>query len=1532
MMRFLTILFFSTFFIGSLFAQTPKEFSKDSGQFIKDLETYMAKNQTEEVQVAIAGFKAAHSRGAFNPEAFAKIQEICGEMLAKKMQPAPYFSKYVGTLASISKKERSSSRIDEFNKICGLIVSDIDGRNFKSYKSYLSFSDAFYNRSAIRESAGSIWRVVAPKYDISYNEKDLLVSFKKVTLVGARKNDSIQIEETDGTYRPFTDIWSGQGGQVSWGRLGIEEVFCVLGKYEFEVKKNSYTCKDATLHHNKYFPGQPIKGTFEDRIIVKSGKTKSTYPRFLSDNKILEIENLGADVKYKGGFRLEGRTVYGYGDKDQKATVSVLSSKSGKPAFTGRSELFLIKEDDQRIVAEGVETSIYFGQDSIYHPSSNLRYEIADKALSVKRGERGSDRNPFFNSYHNINIETDNMDWVVDTDTIELGKKTIGFGGGESKSLVVESYHYFNEDDYRNLQSISTVNPIAAFMAYYKQTGSDDLDANGLAKKINPKFDADGIKSLLYAMVAKGFIKYDEENQVVYIQEKMKHYAKAAVKKTDYDLISITSKTKDTNAYIFLDEANENPIDVQAVKFVEFSPAQKVAMKPMGNQIMVKRNRNMDFNGKLFAGMSVFQGKDFHFNYNDFAIQMDSIRFFDIFENSGQEDENGDPIAYSINSRIEGLSGTLLIDAPNNKSGKEDIEIFPSFSSKGYSYVYYDDRKIQEGVYTRDSFYFRLNEFGLNKLDNYQISDIDFKGKMFSSDIFSPFKERLKLDTEDKSLGFIHKTPSGGYKAYIRGTPAGKGNYEGDVILSNEGGFAGVGTVNYLSASIDSEDIVFRPDNTTCSARTFTLSEQRGTKVEVPEVSGVDVDVLWRPYKDSMYVTPKEAVFNIFKSGLHTFDGTLILTPGGLRGKGLLDWDKASMSSSDMLFGAFSATADTSNLKIKAIGVEGQIAFDTKNVKSDIDFDKGTGNFKANSSEITTSMPYNKYMTSMNEFDWDIKGETIDFKSEPGKLDEFLSPAKDSLLFKGNKALYDLASSTLKIGGVPYIPTADAWVYPETGDVEIQPGGKMTTLENARILASIENKYHVITKATVNVQSGRHYKASGYYEYNVGNKEQEILFSNIIGAPMGKGKKSKKKPATKGSGKVTAEEEFYIDHKTKFQGEISLRSTNRNLEFEGYAQLDMKLPQNPWFSIKSKADKKNLVIEYKKPKTTTGDPLKTGLFIMRAGSDPYLNVMSVPFARKDRGLMDVVGVFKYDKKEDAFFFGDSLRLTRGSYTGNIFEVNNKTRTCTASGEFNVCEGLKFFTPTVVGRAEMKLPKEVIAKPVETPQDSTGTAPAPPKRKTQQLKMDVLAGISYILPEKMQKIMVEDLKKNLYAGEGILVNNRYSQMIPDVVGSLVKSKKAYDQVYAEFKNYNQVKLPKTEKHLFFFSYLPMKWNSNTQSLVSREKMLGLAMLDGNHIHKQVEAYIEFRMPGNMEDGMHMYIKNPVEGGHYYYFKYKNGVLATVSSNPAYIQALQGMKEKELVIKMGKDESYMIEATSPVSADIFVNRVKSAWSNY
>ncbi|GJM35419.1 MAG: hypothetical protein DHS20C18_44200 [Saprospiraceae bacterium] len=1511
----LTCLLLSTI---SIFGQRLENFSENQGEFLNQLKDYMTSSKQQKLEDAFKEFETAMKGGLFSAEETDQIISTANGMLTQRMGANPYFFNYLLGLVLVKKTGAGADKefLDWHVVLIGMLA-DMENRRVKPYNDFLSFSVDFFEHDALRYAtgAGTSWLVRGNEHHLKYEDKIPFVSFDKLNLIASRYDDSIQILETKGNFYPVEKIWRGEGGRVTWERVGLDAgVYAELGEYEFEVKMSLYEVPNARLHYPLFFGGQAIEGNFIDKLSSSGETNQGSYPRFESKQKILKVDNIGRGIKYSGGFRLHGTTIYGYGDKENKAELDIFNSRE-KMVFHGASELFTIRREE-RIGGEGVDAVLYYGKDSIYHPSVNFRFNIPERELQLSRGKRGNDRNPFFDSYHNINIDAENINLYLEQDSIVFGKPTVSIA--KKGDVVFESLEFFRKAEYERIQNIATANPIAIMKATAEHEGTNFINANLLAERINSKFTVANIESLLYDLVSKGFINYDSDEQLIEIKYKVKHYVESDQGTSDYDNLRIISNTNEINGTMSL---RNQELRIDGMTKMGFSDKQKVALVPTGDMIVMKKDRNIDFDGRLFAGLSVLEGKDFHFDYGKFQVDMDSVRFFDLFVPTGEFDKAQNPIALSIASRIEHFKGVLLIDAPHNKSGKEDIPMFPSLQTKSSSFVYYYRDSTQEKAYPRDSFYFELKPFSFNHLDLFSAEDLHFKGKLFSADIFPVFDETLVL-RDDESLGFLSETPQNGYPVYKD-----KGKYKGQIDLSNKG-LLGLGSLKYLGASIDSEDIIFKPDQLIGSADKFNLDENRQSAVEVPRVRGVDVRIDWRPYKDSMYVSSEEAPFQLFQEGDHELEGTLILTPTGLKANGTLNWEKASMRSKLFSFGAFSAEADTMDLKINSFDAE-DLALRTTNVNGKVDFDEKLGTFKANDEYLVTELPYNQYITSMNEFNWDMPKETIFFEADENKPGVFTSihPDQDSLTFEGNSAVYDIRSSLLKISDVPYVQTCDAYIYPDSNYLEIQKGGLMGQLQNAKIIADTANQYHVINRASVNIMGKKQYKASGFYEYNIGDKEQEIELQDIIGERVGKGQMNEKRTETRAIGTIEESNHFYIDHKTEFQGKIKLNAQSKNLQFEGFARLEAEnLPSKYWFTVSSEGDKKDLAIAFDEPKSFDGEPLETGLFLGKESAQIYPRVMMPLMFRKDRPIIPVKGVFKYDKEKDQFIFGDSSKIFLNGLRGNLFTFKNRDGSVEAEGRFNIGSGLKYVKVDAAGFAKSKFPPPAPPEDIILLDDTTATT----TKDVFEYKLDaeLMAGIQLSVPEALLKIMVNDFQASSFDARNItyLTDLNYYRKVTSELFPIDKEmKEVINGLGSGFldipKKYNP--------YTFLFSRLNLKWDSEYQSFVTKEKSNGLVSIDGVSMNKIVEALVEFKMPSNDDDRLYIYLKSP--SGLYYFFGYKQGILNLVSNNPEFMDAFHSLKAKDLVQKMDDGETYEIQEVEPGDAKRFERRAEAAMKN-
>jgi hypothetical protein len=600
--QLLLLTIFVFFAAQGLFAQLKNAFSDDRVQFLKELGDYVNQSKRAEIDKQLKDFNVR-----FNslPETDAKqIMSTCNGMLAQKIPATPFFTDYIQCILNVGVVENDHKRFEEWNAIVDAMIKDIQQRKFESLRRYLFFSKDFFDKNVLAYAdLSACWYSSSKDYKLKYENLTPSVVWEKLTLTSKYKTDSISIIDTKGQYFPLNNQWKGSGGRVLWKRFEKDETYAELFDYTFDASKNFYKVDKVKLHYPILFPDKDIEGYFEDKLTVKNPKIEISYPRFESFDKQLKINNLGGTIQFQGGFRLNGTTAYGYGTKDNKSLLTMNDAKRGNRNFKAYAENFTIRKGEY-ISSERVESSIYFGKDSIYHPSVNMRIDIVKNELKLERGQRGSDRNPFSNSYHKVNIDVGKIIWNIDKDSLIVGDKYPGFGINNNNGMF-ESYQFFSEPDFRRIQNIATTNPISIMKMYSERMQTRTFAADDIAKQLGDKMDASMIQSLFYDLSSQGFIKYDVDKQIIELQNKLFHFAAAYQKKADYDVLRVSSETKKENAFFSLRDTN---ILVNGVKGIELSNKQRVRISPKREEVIFKKNRDFDFDGRLFAGYGLFYG------------------------------------------------------------------------------------------------------------------------------------------------------------------------------------------------------------------------------------------------------------------------------------------------------------------------------------------------------------------------------------------------------------------------------------------------------------------------------------------------------------------------------------------------------------------------------------------------------------------------------------------------------------------------------------------------------------------------------------------------------------------------------------------------------------------------------------------------------------------------------------------------------------------------------------------------------------
>jgi hypothetical protein len=236
-----------------------------------------------------------------------------------------------------------------------------------------------------------------------------------------------------------------------------------------------------------------------------------------------------------------------------------------------------------------------------------------------------------------------------------------------------------------------------------------------------------------------------------------------------------------------------------------------------------------------------------------------------------------------------------------------------------------------------------------------------------------------------------------------------------------------------------------------------------------------------------------------------------------LSGDGTVRIKDAEMDSRGFKFKSRSYDALIANFRIKSYDLA-DLTISTKNYQTHFDFDARKGEFKSNIGISKVEFPLNKYMCSMDRFDWLIDSDEILLSNEQSKKQvpdslslaqyiglgytgsEFISvhPLQDSLKFFAAKARYNLRTNVINAQEVKIIKVADVAVYPDSGKVVILKDAVMQTLSHAIIIANTTSRFHQFYNASVSIGSRNNYTGFADYDYKQRTGEPEKIHFDRI--------------------------------------------------------------------------------------------------------------------------------------------------------------------------------------------------------------------------------------------------------------------------------------------------------------------------------------------------------------------------------------------------------------------------------------------------
>ncbi|OFX82339.1 MAG: hypothetical protein A2W99_09815 [Bacteroidetes bacterium GWF2_33_16] len=1464
---FLSIILTLIFSIKS-FGQELKEFSTDTTLFIEQFESFVKKNISDSDKENLDQFVLKWKTNIIDEKIQFRFIDVCNLLLKEKAQRSPHFTKYLEVVTAFFTNENAMKNYDDWEKGVLFILS---GQKYPLGQLiiYIDHTLDLITSGNLYKSYATAWYVSSNNYKIIVDET-IKITFEETNLICRIKNDSINIYNSKGVYYPLINIWNGQNGTVTWERAGYsaDSISARLNKYQINLTRSGYDA-DSAVFTNKIYFDAPILGKLSDQVVHIMSQDKAIYPEFNSYQKRFQIKNIYPDIDYDGGFSMKGANLMGSGIKDQEAYLFI--HKHEKIEFRARSESFMFKKD--RVISNNAQVTIKLSNDSIYHPGLMFTYVTKTTEVTLNPTERVVSKSPFFDSYHNLFMKFDRLIWNTNTDKIYLTSAR----GSAIGNATFTSSNFYNLLDYDNLQSRDNENPLILIRNFAKMKKSDQFKAEDFANYMI--YPIHQVRQMLMFISMDGFIFFDVDNDIVTINQRLYDYINSRLGKIDYDVIKFFSQTEgQTHNAIY--DITTSDLEINGVPRIFLSDSQNVAIYPQGNRIIMKKNRSFSFGGIINAGLFTFHGKVFHFDYDTFKIALNNVDSLTIKVQTTGYDLYGKSLLAAVQNTIKLISGNLLIDNPENKSGLKNFPEYPIFISEENSFVYYNVNNAQGSVYKPENFFFKLDPFVIDSLDNFTTKGLRFDGEFFSAGIFPPFEDAIYM-RPDYSLGFNRLTPPEGFPLY-----EGKGMYFNEIDLSNQG-LKGNGTLEYLTSKSTSDSITFYPDSTKIHAQDFTIA-QRNTGIEFPYSSGNNINIKWYPYKDVMFADQTKDPFKIYNQNF-LFYGALKLQPIGLTGKGKIDLDKAILESNLFFFDALAFNSDTTSFKLKSIDKTDFNMLST-NLNAKVNLTNQLGNFKSNDSFTIAEFTKNLYKSYLDEFDWKINLDEIHINSNPqgdtitspeikqlsrlkdgnlpGALFLSIHRSQDSLRFASSKAIYKLADNTINATEVEYIKVADASVYPKDGDVTVGKLAEMSTLNKSLVIANDQTKYHTIFNSRINIRSRNNYTGSGEYNYIDESKKTQIVHFSDIHVDTTK--------QTIAIGKIIDTDNFTLSPVYAFQGEVQLNAARKYLTFRGGVRISHeceKISQElAIFETEINPDTIYIPIS-DNTKSLLGRGLFAASFITKDSSHIYSSFLTRRRDPNDEAIVKATGYLFYNKNSNKYIIADKSKILNPDTTGSLVNLHQKYCLQHGEGKINLGIELGQINLSPAGSFNHDLIKN-------------------------EIKLDLILPIDFFFSEAALDTMIKDIQSQRIESFSI-TSDFFTKNMYERFGETNTN---------EFKNQSllfatEAKLPKDCQHTLFLSELKLKWYTEGGMYLSYGK-IGISTINNKPVNKYVDGYFQI-LKRRSGDLMKFYFKLP--NNNYYYFTYSRGVMQTLSNNTDFVNAIQSIKNSNRKQKTPRNQT-------------------------
>lgn len=1296
------------------------------------------------------------------------------------------------------------------------------------------------------------------------------LDFAEADLICKTPKDSIVIHATTVRHRIGEDIALGKGGNVKW-RTPEADLSADLSRYRVELKSSEYVADSAWFRYDAKY-NAPILGQLHDNALKYDNHKEKPYPAFTSYATDIRIDSLFRDMTFRGGISYAGMKFSGFGKEGRPAMIRIA------PNDTIRMDLYAQRFaiDSLRILSGSASMVIQMDSGEITHPDVNFLYLATPHTVTIKRITEQSLHLPFKDTYHRILFSMEEIQWPVDSNYMEMRMSS---RSGLFKATI-ESLNFFSDDIYDKIQGLDAVNPLNGLLGCSLQMGSHVFTIADYAYYL--KKPADQLRKQIILLSYNDFVDYNEYQDKVTLKQRLYDYTKARVGKQDYDNIRFDSHPKDGRTNALLDVRNYT-LKILGVDKFTISVAKDISVEPSDKIVTMLRNRDMEFNGKLKAGMFDMFGQNLFFSYDKYTIDLTKVDSTSMYLAGRNTHLRGE----KIKSLIRDITGNIVIDKPNNKSGKKEEPGFPVLNSTKESYVYFDDPAIQHGEYKRDGFYFVIKPYTMKGINDASKFRYAFDGRLISN-IVPVIEDTLKL-MSDNALGLVYETPAAGLELY------GKGRIRSRMSLDRRG-FLAQGEVKINRSDFQSDTILMLPTRLTANTQKIEVSAVAGQR---PDAQGTKIAVTYLPGTENLRATSTVSPFSIY-DGRIRHSGTIFVYDELLDASGRLELKDAEMNSKLFNLRENNILSQSTALRISSIANE-SIQLNTSDVRADINLAENKGKFinnkEANQAEFTS----NQYACSFKSFTWYMQEaylnigieheeelqriwriEDTDSIPEQGR-NIFVSTGRltDSLTFIAPFARYNLNNGDIDCRWVNHVDVANGRYYPDRGHIFINGTGGIREMTAGRLLCERTDPSKQLTNVTFRLTGRYNFNGSGDYKYVSEEKKTSVVRFSEISTDTSRLIYTK--------AVMTEEQPLVLNDGFDYKGDIIMHSRQPYLFFKGYVGLkaEKNVLKHTWLKIAYYLDAAHIKIPVEvENRDDKGQRIYNGFFLLVDKTfKPYATFMSKRQFYKDDLLIGGAGQLEWKPQLKQYAIADTL--TDRYYN---FRYDPGQEMISAYGGVELGTKAPGIAQQAVGDLRYLL-------------------------KDQKLELsDLLYTVNFHLLSKMEAVLLKDFSDKKL--KNITVTAPLAEKVYSLYG-----KDGFPAAEKQLKR-TANNIPDSLNRMLVLDSLSFVWNAPTRAYRAHGKAHVLAIA-GKPVEKSMNIKMEL-VRGRSGNEIFIYL---YDDKLWYYFEYTDHTLYTLSSNEEYNTILRTEKaDKKVIQTKEKEVLYTITLCPDSKKQRFVNRVK------